>query len=292
MWILYSLLAAFFAATGDAATKRLLGGRRIPAVAWGRVAFGGLFLSPLLFRRWPPLDVTFWRSILLLLPLEIAALFLYLRAIARSPLSLTAPLLSLTPVFLLATGWLILGEKASRIGVAGVALIAAGTYLLSLGSVGDTAEPTAPPVPQVAARSPTFSREGTRLMILAAFLYSLTASIGKVAVLHSDPLFFAPFYYLLLAAILTPLAAQPGLPGERFLPIRSGLPVGAAMGLQALFHFLAIRSAPVAYVIGLKRTGLLFSVLYGGLLFREREMGRRLSAAALMVVGSILVSIG
>ncbi len=122
----------------------------------GRVAFGGLFLSPLLFRRWPPLDVIFWRSIFLLLPLEIAALFLYLRAIARSPLSLTAPLLSLTPVFLLANGWLILGERASRIGFAGVALIAAGTYFLSFGSVGDTAKPTAPPVPQVAARNLRF----------------------------------------------------------------------------------------------------------------------------------------
>ena len=47
---------------------------------------------------------------LILMPLEILAMILYIKAIARYDLSMTVPLLLLTPLFLLVTVWLFLAR--------------------------------------------------------------------------------------------------------------------------------------------------------------------------------------
>jgi hypothetical protein len=41
-----------------------------------------------------------------------------------------------------------------------------------------------------------------------------------------------------------------------------------------------------------KRTSLLFGILYGALLFREANLGRNLVAGTLMVAGVALVAVG
>lgn len=68
----------------------------------------------------------------MLLPSEVTAIFLYSKAIKVSPFSLTILFLSLTPVFLIVTSFLILGDLPDRSGLIGIFLIACGMYLLNL----------------------------------------------------------------------------------------------------------------------------------------------------------------
>ena len=127
MWIIYSLLTAFTLATSDALAKRALSTRDEYHVAWMRLIFAmPLLLISLLFVEIPPLDTTFWIASLTSLPLEITALILYTKALKVSPLSLSVPFLALTPVFLIITSALIVGEKVSGLGIAGIILMAAG----------------------------------------------------------------------------------------------------------------------------------------------------------------------
>ena len=56
-------------------------------------------------------------------------------------------------------------------------------------------------------------------------------------------------------------------------------------------HFLAIQQVEVAYMIAVKRTSLLFGILYGALLFHETGLGRNLFAGGLMLGGVVLVSL-
>jgi uncharacterized membrane protein len=56
-------------------------------------------------------------------------------------------------------------------------------------------------------------------------------------------------------------------------------------------HFYAVSMANVAYMIAVKRTSLHFGVLYGFLLFGERQMRERLLGAVLMFSGFVLVAI-
>ena len=112
MWFFLSLLAALGLATADALTKRFFSD--LPPYRMGVVRI--LSTAPwmvlaLLFLPSAVPDRSFWLAIAAALPLELAAFFLYMRALKLSPLSLSLPFLAFTPVFMILTGRFILGES-------------------------------------------------------------------------------------------------------------------------------------------------------------------------------------
>jgi uncharacterized membrane protein len=58
---------------------------------------------------------------------------------------------------------------------------------------------------------------------------------------------------------------------------------------MVLTHFLAIEQVQVAYMIGLKRTSILFGILLGALWLGETRLLQHLLAAGLMVLGVVLI---
>lgn len=123
-WFPVTLLCAFSLASADAMTKRWLGdygGRELVLV---RLALPALVLLPLaLANPLPPVPWPFWGWMAALVPLELAAMLLYVLAIRDTPLHLTLPYLAFTPVFNILTGWLLLDERVSLAGMGGIALI-------------------------------------------------------------------------------------------------------------------------------------------------------------------------
>ncbi len=284
MWLFFGLAAALGDAGADAVTKRFL--THLPPYAMGLARF--LFAAPFLLLvafglSWPALDRTFWWVVAAMVPQEVAAVLLYMQALKVCHLSLCIPFLAFTPVFMILTGQVFLGEGLNRWGMAGVMLIAGGSYILSLGSGR----------PGFWAPIRALARErGPRLMLGVAVIYSLTAALFKKAVLHSDPAFFAVFYPMLLSGVMLtgyPVVRSPGWP-----PLRSirgwGLLLGFFMtlGILSLAHGLTL--APAAYLIAVKRLSLLFSVFLGGMWLKERPFLPRLVGAGLMTGGVILIA--
>jgi len=107
-----------------------------------------------------------------------------------------------------------------------------------------------------------------------------------------SPLLFGPFYFVLLG-VVTPIvfaARDPRLISALWRRPWANLLVALLMGIMLITHFLAIQQVEVAYMIAVKRTSLLFGILYGALVFGERELGSRLFAGALMVSGVLLIA--
>ncbi len=129
-----SLLCALSLASADAATKAWLGDFSTRELTLVRFTLTGVVLSPLLFGMPPLGDLppAFWGWIAILLPLEIAAMALYLAAIRDHPLSLTLPYLAFTPVFVSLVAFVLLGERVTPGGAAGIALVVAGAWLLNV----------------------------------------------------------------------------------------------------------------------------------------------------------------
>jgi drug/metabolite transporter (DMT)-like permease len=285
VWVLYALLAAFCLATADALSKRLLGeaaDERI--ISWIRFLFACPFLVLVwLFIEIPPLDAGFWTTVAVLVPIELLAITLYIRAIKLSPLSLTIPFLSLTPVFLIVLGWVALGERIDAAGAAGIALIVIGAYGLNGGSLR---EGWLAPLRAI-AREP-----GSRLMIAVAFLYSVTSTLGKAAILASGPAAFAVVYTFTLAASFAPVVFATARPQLIQLRTHAGafLAVGLFWALMILLHTLALAQAEAAYMIAVKRTSLLFSVLYGRLLFGEGQFRERFAGTIVMCIGVAIIA--
>jgi len=283
-WFPLALSAAFFTAASDALTKRYLRPLGTFKMAVGRVLAPVLFLLPfLLFQQWPSLDPTFWKTLAVLLPMETLALVLYMEALRVSPLSLTVPFLAFTPAFMILTGAIILGERLDLKGIAGIFLIVAGSYSLHLKDLRSGFW---------APFAAVFREKGSVLMLAVAFLYSVTSVLGKLAIMHSDPFFFAGFYFIVhgifAATVLAVLFDVYPLQVVRQSP-KGVFWVGIAQTVTVISHMVAISLAPAAYMIAVKRLSVLFGVLMGCLFFREEDLAGRLFGAGLMVAGVFLI---
>jgi len=286
-WLSLSLACAFALATADAMTKRWLPGYTGGELVVVRFLVPAIILLPVLV-IWPParFDPGLLPWLAALLPLEILAMWLYMRAISSSPLSLTLPYLAFTPVFAALTGWLLLGETVSVRGLAGIALVVTGAWLLNADASAPWPDRSWHRAVHMIAREP-----GSRTMLLVAALYGLTSVMGKGALRYIDPLSFGPVYFLLLGAISAIVFSGGGrrpLRALRFHPAAS-CAVGVAMAAMIVTHFLAVAQVEVAYMITVKRTSLLFGILYGALWFGESRVAANLAAGTLMVAGVALV---
>ena len=282
-WVFYALITAFSLATADAISKKALGRSNEYVIAWVREGYALPFLFlAFFFIDIPSLDRTFWLSLLLMIPLEIAAIILYVKAIKISPLSLTIPFLALSPVFIILIAFLILGELPDRSGLLGILLIVAGAYLLNIRT---TREDLLGPIKAIRRE------RGSIFMIIVALIYSVTATLGKVAVQHSGPIFFGVFYPFLLTLILSVVLWRKGLLPEVLSRPMTFLAIGIFTAIMILTHFTAISMTDVAYMISVKRASLVFSVLYGRVLFGEENIRERLTGSVLMIAGMVSITI-
>ncbi len=284
-WVLLSLISAFTLATSDAFTKKALAKGNEYLVGLFRLLFSLPFLLCLLFFvPAPRLDREFYIAFAFALPLEIAAWVFYIRALKISPLSLTLPFLSLTPVFLIVVSYAILGERVSLQGGIGILCLAAGSYVLHFHEMGKgILEPF----------RAIIKEKGSVLMIFVAFIYSITSSLGKMAIIHSSPLFFGIVYFIVVTIVFAPIALWMGrheLKGFIASKQYRGLMFpGLCHAGMVVSHMVAISLIQVAYMISLKRTSVLLAVVYGYFLFNEKHMKERLTGALLMFTGFILI---
>jgi drug/metabolite transporter (DMT)-like permease len=136
-----------------------------------------------------------------------------------------------------------------------------------------------------------------------ALLYAVTATLGKVVLQYVPPQQFGAFYFLTLGLLMPLVFALAGLRGtgaaERG-PLRRALPrlfrrpravlgVAALNAVMIVTHFAALERVEVAYMIAVKRSSLLFGILYGAFLFHEPGLRNRLPAGAVMLAGVIVI---
>ena len=285
LWIVLSLISAFSLATSDALTKKIITPSNEYVIAWLRIVYSlPALIAAMVLTPVPSLDGTFFLTFCAALPLEVLAILLYYKALRISPLSLSLPFLSFTPVFLMLFSRVIMGEAVSLIGGVGIALIALGGYGLNLSSLR-----TGPLGPLKAV----LRGRGSMYMLVVALIYSVTSVLGKLAITHSSPAFFGVTYYFALAICLLPVIVFLS-GGRRFVAelrgtARAALLPGAFDAVHSVTHFFAVSMANVAYMISIKRLSLIIGSVYGFVLFGERNVRERLVGAVLMFAGFVII---
>ena len=286
-WLALTLLSAFALATADALSKRYLSHYRPGELVLVRFGVAGALLLPvLLWQPWPALSPAFWGWMAASIPMELLAMWLYMQAIRTSPLSLTLPYLAFTPAFNTLTGYVVLGETVTWAGFSGILLVVLGAWLLNLDAATNATGLN------ILAPFRAITRErGSRLMLIVAAIYSLTSVTSKGALLQANPAFFGPFYFVVLGAAAAVLFASRDVSSWRALGKHpwAHLGIGIFMAAMVVTHFYAIEHIEVAYMIAVKRTSLLFGMLYGAWLFRETGLVKNLVAGTLMVLGVYLI---
>jgi len=296
-WFFLSLACAFFSATIATLFKLILKKRNEFLVVWSMFAFAlPVFFVVFLIVPKPHFGLALWKTVALMLPVEITAFLLYMRSLKISPLSLVFPFLGLTPVFTILTSFFILGETLSLYGIIGVFMVSFGAYTLNMRSIKDG---LLAPIKNI------YKEKGVFLMIIVAFLYGITATLGKRAVILSSPLSFPAVYFSIFFLILTPIAivklvgkkheAKQNIENNTSLRIKNNILLffvaGILFSATILLHYKAISLVKVSYMISVKRLSLVISVIYGGIVFKEKAMGYRILGSSIMVLGIAILSL-
>jgi uncharacterized membrane protein len=128
-------------------------------------------------------------------------------------------------------------------------------------------------------------------MLIVAVLFGISTNYDKLVVQHSDPFFGSSMIYLFLGGCFFVIS----LYSNRFnLNVyRKNFPkfylIGLAYALMGVAINTALTMQIVPYVISLKRMSILFSVFYGGLIFKEKDILKRSLGALVIIVGVILI---
>jgi len=213
--------------------------------------------------------------------LNVGANFAYFKAFQLSPISVTLPMLSLTPVFSSLLGALFLDEDVGSRAAAGILLVVVGAFLLST-SAGSRS----------GGRRLRIEK-GSLVMGIVALCWSATLLLDKLALGHASP----PLHALVLFGG-TALGACGALAASRRLGELSAIRgsfllavVTVACGALALGgQLVAIQSLPIGFVETLKRgVGGVMAVVWGRAFFGEPILVRRVLAVALSVIGVALI---
>lgn len=319
-WLLLAAATAALYALHGAWTKRITDEVSRLSATWALFAFSfPLLAGYLALRGMPAVEAGFWpalaANLFVLYPLS---MYLFVSAMRKGDLGLTYPLLALTPILVVPVEWTLLGEAPRPRGMAGILLVIAGVYLLNFRK--EDASLWAPF--RAVAADP-----GARRGLAVAALWAVGGTVDRVAVVHSS----AALYGTAITGGLTllgliPLAwtgafrrpgagsggpvpgaeAAPDVPSDggeagagpesaSILTPRAGkllLVQGLLFGLMFVCQMEALRLSLAAYVITIKRTGTLLSVLLGWAYFEEGLVRKRLLGAAVIVAGIALVALG
>ena len=283
-WIIFAAFTAFFESSKDVASKHGLKQLDEYVVAWSMIFFTLPLMLPLLgIIEIPELGENFIWALLAGGSFNVISMLLYIRALKLADLSLAVPLVTFTPLFLLVTSPLIVGEQPTAIDSLGILFIVSGSYILNLKQRQKSVW---------APFQALLKERGSQLMLLVAFIWSLSSTIDKVGVRNSSPTFWAIANYSYIAAGMLPImlykSRQSLQQVIRNLPTL--VPIGILQGLVVLCQMQAISLTLVAHVIAIKRMSALLSVMWGHLIFKEKGLKERAAGASIMIVGVLLIT--
>ncbi len=285
-WLLFAGLTACFEALKDVTSKQSLKALDEYVVLWAFTGIGAIALLPVLWLTtgMPNFGPYFAQAIFMGGSLNVLAFILYTRAIKIADLSLTVPLVTLTPLFLLVTSPLIVQEYPTWGDGVGVLFLIVGSYILNLQARNQG---------YWAPLKAIVANRGSRLMLAVAFIWSITSNLDKVGVQNSSPIAWAIALFTFISCGTLPFVLRRGWSG-----IAQALPEAKTLVWTGLFNatgvgfqMLALTLVPVTQVIAVKRMSALLAVLFGVFWFGEQGLQERLLGAAIMVFGVALISL-
>lgn len=291
LWIVFSLLSAFFHASRLAVTKHLSFSFSAQALTfYVNLASLAVTLPLIVWNHHFPLHQPVYVTALLCGGL-LSALGGWALAIAiqRGEVSLVGPVLTLTPGFVVLIEWLLTGQMPSATGATGLALLLLGGYVLSIQP--DRSGWFTPLVQLV-------TNPGSLFTLAAALCFAAASAFGRVGIQRSDPLSFAVMVALINPLILFVLFSLQHRDFARELfsvrvlqQGRALLVLGVLFALMRLADQIALSLTLASYAMAVKRSAGLFAVVLGRWLYREERLVAKLLGTAVMLGGLLLLTL-
>jgi len=214
------------------------------------------------------------------------ATIIQISLLQREDVSQSIPYLSFIPIFMIPWSMILLREIPASVALIGILLTCMGSYVINLGGKTGIMGPL----------KSVFRMRTSRLMLLVSFCLAFNTVCDKIAISASSS--FSYIYCWTVAS--TVVMGSICLKRNPSKIVASAL-IDKHVILQALFwvggyscQIFAIGAAfgvssGTTYVRALTLTNVLFTVIFGGALFKEKDMLRKGFATFLMICGSILI---
>ena len=277
------LLSACVHVVAHVALKRA---RDRTALMWWFMAWGTLLYLPVVFLVRRPLLPSTWIWIALSSVFEAGYFWAIAQAYRGGDLSTVYPLArGVAPMFLLFWSGLVLRERLTTWGIAGVALIAVGLYLANLSRLGDWSEPWR-----------ALRRASPRWALAAGFFTSLYTAVDKVGIRGVDPLLYTYLAFVTTTLWLTPLTLlrvgwqglRRELSASRWVAPLAGLTTLAA---YALVLYAMQLGTPAGYAGAVREVSVVLGAGIGVWFLRERGGPVRVVGAALVAAGVVVIGL-
>lgn len=281
MWIPLTLVSLLTSAVRRVYDKHLTGHFGNISLAFVMNIFTLVPITVLLFFFPIPNDVVhlswnFWWPVLasafVQYPLQI---YFYIRAIREGEISSVMPLVTLTPVFNIATSFFLVRELPSTLGFVGIGIIVTGTYLL------------------LKKKGTHMERRPEIFMLLSVFLTALGSSFDKVAIGASTPIWYA-FVGVVATTVslgLYMLFSRQHVHMKSIRPQFGNLViVGLLFAVSYSTLELAFAAGPTSYVLAIRSGMFVLTALWGIFKLKESVSNRKIAALALFVAGSVLLA--
>jgi drug/metabolite transporter (DMT)-like permease len=231
-----------------------------------------------------PPDV--WTTMIIAAMLAVTGNVLLIYALRETDLSVLGPINAYKSVVSLVLGVFLIGERPTTAGVAGVALIVAGSYFVIDKAVGQ---------PAGNAFVRFFKERGIQMRFAALFFSATEAIFLKRAIVASSPP--AVFVLWSVLGLLIALGAAVILLRNEFLPqlrlvrktSRTYLFLAFTTGVMQLATLLTFRDLQVGYSLALFQLSAIVSVVLGRRYFGEGHLRERLVGSAFMAAGAALI---
>ncbi len=248
-----------------------------------------MFVQVIIFFSWSLFEENFFFSNKYILPgiilvvISVISAIFFLKSIIHSDLSLTIPLLSLTPLFSSLFSLFFLNEQLSASQYSGIFIVVLGTLVLY------TKELT------ISSFFKSFliikKNKGAKLMIIVSIIWSVTPIIDKIC-LNYTPVSYhgllqsvGMFFTLILISFKD--LAKINLPLKSSLLVLTTLLIGAT---ATIIQFYAILENYVPIMEAIKRTvGQICAVFFGYLVFNEKINIQKILGVSILSIGVFFI---
>ena len=288
-WFLFAIISAVFSAAAALFQKKILFG--IEALDFSLLlSFFNVILSiPFLLNiNYALLSSTNLLVLYLKSILGCLAFLCVMLSIKNMEISRALPLLALTPGLVAVFAFVFINDSLSFIQVCAILLLLSGTYILEARSGQKLFDPF-----KVFIKS-----KNHHYVVFALILFTTTSIIDRLllnrynlppnAFIGFQHIFFAINFLIIFIVFKKNLAGLFKLNSSSiwFLIIL----VSILTIIYRYTEILAVKIAPVAMVLSVKRISVFFAVLIGGKIFKEKNLLIKTLATALIIIGIILIT--
>lgn len=214
-------------------------------------------------------------------------------ALRNMPISVFTPFATLTPVFSIILGFFILGERMGVLQWSGIIVILTAFYFIGKADRSDTDKSN----PVITDSEKRADIKNIIYVAVSCFLGAASAIADKIALKTTTPGIMQFWFYFYLTLCYLASYAYKKLKKENTVIFRFNrdiilISVFLVASDWLYFAALKIPNGQVSIVLPLRRVSVLVSTIYGGIIFKEKNLRTKFIYLCLVIVGIVIVFMG